>query len=244
MTVKGKDPISATGVVWLMESGYIPKFRDYVYHEGELVLPGWNMGCFYRQTYNREQLGLEGYQSQHRYFSMRGDDIQNDPVAWEATHKLILLKTKTIHLIIDLILKLAGEQFDMSRFPSRDAGPWEKLIREQDLFLAILQRFAAARDSVELVFKTSKKSIPESIERLRIHEKIMRNYLELYERATFSAKGSYEDKFLGDWLKLMTKTVLEQRFPNTATASNAIEAARILMRGWVKLVQSVVWDQI
>ena len=59
--------------------------------------------------------------------------------------------------------------------------------------------------------------------------------------------GSYEDKFLGDWLKFMMKTGSEQKFPNTATASNAIESARILMRsrqGGLKLVQSVVWDQI
>jgi hypothetical protein len=48
-------------------------------------------------------------------------------------------------------------------------------------------------------------------------------------------------------MKFMMKTGSEQRFPNTTTASNAIEAARILMRsrqGGVKLVHSVVWDLI
>ena len=117
----------------------------------------------------------------------------------------------------------------------------------QDLFVAIQLRFAAARDSIELVLETSKKSFPESFERLRIHEKIMRDYVDLYERETFSTKGSYEDKFLGDWLKFMMKTGSEQKFLNTATASNAIESAKILMRsrqGGLKLVQSVVWDQI
>ncbi len=75
----------------------------------------------------------------------------------------------------------------------------------------------------------------------------MRNNVDLYKRATFSSKGSYEDNFLGDWLKFMMKTGSEQRSPNTATASNAIETARVLMRsrqGGVKLLQSVVWDQI
>jgi hypothetical protein len=247
--VKEKDPISASCVVWLTENGYIPEYRDHIYHEGELVLPNWNMECFYCQTYHWEQFGLEGYQSQHRYCSLRGGDIQNDPTAWGATHKLMLLKNKTLHQIIDLVFKIAGEQFDMSSFLSRDAGPWEKLIRVQDLFMAIQRRFVAARDSLEWVLETSRKSIPESIERLRIHEKIFRNYMDLYERATFSTKGSYEDKFLGDWLKFMMKTGFEQKFPNTATASNAIESARILMRsesrqGGVKLVQVVVWDQI
>jgi hypothetical protein len=130
VTLKGRDPISATSGVWLVETGYIPMYEDHIFHDCELVLPDWNMGWFYHHW---EQLGLEGYQSRHRYCSIRGDDIQHDPVAWEATHKLMLLKTKTLHRIIDLIFKLAGEQFDMSCFPSRDARPWEKLIRVQDL---------------------------------------------------------------------------------------------------------------
>jgi hypothetical protein len=112
------------------------------------------------------------------------------------------LKTIALHRIIELIFKLAGEQFDMNRFASRDAGPWEKLIRVQDLFVAIQRRFAAARDSIDLVHETS------------------------------------------NTVKFMMKTGSEQRFPNTTTASNVIEAARIQMRsrqGGVKLVQSVVW---
>ncbi len=47
------------------------------------------------------------------------------------TNKLMRLERKTLHRIIDLIFKLAGEQFDMSSSQSRDAGPWKtlKLIR-------------------------------------------------------------------------------------------------------------------
>ncbi len=47
VTVKGKDPIFATSVVWLFGNGHIPEFRDHVYHEGELVLPDLRMGDFY-----------------------------------------------------------------------------------------------------------------------------------------------------------------------------------------------------
>jgi hypothetical protein len=46
-----------------------------------------------------------------------------------------------------------------------------------------------------MVLETLKKSIPKSIEKLRIHEKVMRNYVDLYERATFAPRGSHEDKF-------------------------------------------------
>jgi hypothetical protein len=60
VTAKGKDPISATLVVLV----------------GERVLLGWNMGCFYRQTYHWEALWLEGYQVQHQNCDLREDDIQ------------------------------------------------------------------------------------------------------------------------------------------------------------------------
>ncbi len=154
------------------------------------MLPDWRMGRFYQQTYYWKELGLEGYQAHHRYCSLRGDDIAHDPLAWEATNKLMRLNTKTLHRIIDLIFKLARELFYMSWFPSRDAGPCDKRIRVQDLFVAIQQRFAAAKDSIELVLETSYKSIPESIDQLRIHEKIMRNYVDFHEGSAISPKGS------------------------------------------------------
>ncbi len=81
LTVKERDPISASSAVWLPENGYIPEFTDHVYHESELALQDWNMGCFYRQTYHWEQLGLEGYQFQYGYCSLGGEDIKNDPVS-------------------------------------------------------------------------------------------------------------------------------------------------------------------
>ena len=133
----------------------------------------WRMGDIYRQTFHWEEMRLEGYQSQHKYCLMRGDNISNAPLAWEASNKRMKLKPKTFHRIIDLIFKLTGELFDMARFPSRDAGPWDKLIQVQDLFIAIQQRYVAAKDAIELVLETSKKSLPATIEKLREHEKIM-----------------------------------------------------------------------
>ena len=71
----------------------------------------------------------------------------------------------------------------------------------------------------------------------------MRNYVDPHEHATFSSKGSYEDKFLGDWAKFMVRTESEKMVPNMATASNTIESMRILMRsrhGGVRLTLSAV----
>ena len=89
------------------------------------------------------------------------------------------MRTKTLHRIIDLIFQLTSEMFDMGQFPSRDSWPWENLV-------AIQQRFVAAKDSIELVLEASKRVIPDTIERLRTHETLMRNFLNMHERSTFS----------------------------------------------------------
>ena len=91
----------------------------------------------------------------------------------------------------------------MGRFPSRDSGPWEKLIRVQDLAIAIQQRFVVAKDYIELVLEASEKAIPGNIEALRTHETVMRNFLDLHELSTFSTKGSAEDKHLKAWIEFM-----------------------------------------
>ncbi len=58
------------------------------------------------------------------------------------------------------------------------------------------QRFVTERDSIELMLEAYTKAIQESIEKLRIHEKLMRKFLDLHKRATFAPKGSSEDKHL------------------------------------------------
>ena len=82
-------------------------------------------------------------------------------------HRVNGMRKKTLRHIIDSIFKITSEVFDVTRFPSRDSCPWEKLVRAQDLVVAIQQRFVAAKDSIELVLEASKKAIPESIEPLQ-----------------------------------------------------------------------------
>ena len=86
------------------------------------------------------------------------------------------------------------------------------LIRVQDLAIAIQQRYVAAKYSFELFLEVPKKAIPDSIEKLRINEKLMRNYLDM--RSTFSPKGSSEDKHLKAWVDNMSKAGAERSFPN------------------------------
>ena len=134
---------------------------------------------------------MSGYEARYDYCSLRGDDPDQYLPSWEATTQLLGMKPKTIRCIVDLVFKLTSEWFDMTRFPSRDSGSWEKLIRVQDLAIVIQQRFVAAKDSIELVLEASKKAIPGTIETLRSHETVMRSFLDLYQRLTFSHVTSF-----------------------------------------------------
>ena len=64
--------------------------------------------------------------------------------------------------------------------------------------IAIQQRYVAAKESIELVLEASNEAIPSTIDALRSYEMVMRNFLDLHERSTFSSKGSAEDKHLKD----------------------------------------------
>ena len=86
--------------------------------------------------------------------------------------------------------------FNMTLFPSSDGGPWDQAIRMQDLLIAMQQRYVAGKDSIELVLTASKKAIPSGVGALWNHEIVMSNFLDLWERATFSPEGSAHDKHL------------------------------------------------
>jgi hypothetical protein len=49
ITSKGKEPVLATTVVWLIWNGQIQQImiEDQHYHQGELVLVNWRKGDFY-----------------------------------------------------------------------------------------------------------------------------------------------------------------------------------------------------
>ncbi len=79
--IKGKDPISVTSVVCLLGGGHIPQYEDHKYKAGHMILENWTMGDFYCSTHHWEQLGLDGYETRHKYSSLRGNDIERDSSA-------------------------------------------------------------------------------------------------------------------------------------------------------------------
>ena len=141
--MKDKDPVSASCVAWVISNGYVPRINDHGYQGGRLKLPDtWEKGDFYQATKHWEALGLSGYNAQYTYCSLRGDDLERDLPSWEATTQLLSLtsKPKKTKRILELMFKITTEWFDMTRFPSRDGGPWDKAIRMQDLMVALQQR--------------------------------------------------------------------------------------------------------
>ena len=73
----------------------------------------------------------------------------------------------------------------------------------QDLAIALHQRYVAGKDSIEVVLEASKRSIPNSVAAFRSHKTVMRNFLDLIERATFSKEGSAHDKHLKAWMEFV-----------------------------------------
>ena len=98
------------------------------------------------------------------------------------------------------------------------------------------------------MLEASKRAIPNTIKALLSHETVMRKFLDLFERATFSKEGSAQDKHLKAWLKFMQKIGSEKLFPNPTTAANINESMRILLRerrlNGTTLDISVVCDQV
>ena len=88
----------------------------------------------------------------------------------------------------------------------------------QDLMIALQQRYVNGKDAIELVLESSKKAIPSGVAALRGHEILVGNFLDLYERATFSPEGSAHDKHLKAWIENMQKTGSLEFFPNSTTA--------------------------
>ena len=57
VTVKDKDPVSASCVAWVISNGYVPRMNDHEYQGGRLKLPDtWEKGDFYQATKHWEAL--------------------------------------------------------------------------------------------------------------------------------------------------------------------------------------------
>ena len=200
-------------------------------------------------------LGLLWYNARYTYCSLRGGNLEEDLPSWEATTQLLNLvtKPKTIKMLLELMFKITTEWFDMTRFPSRDCGSWDKAIRMQDLMIALQQRYVngtregrhRARTSVIQESDSKRSRSPTT---RREQEIVMGNFLDLFVRATFAPEGSAHDKHLKAWIENMQKTGSLELFFNATTASNVNEGTRILqrerMRNGSQLNFAAVWDAV
>ena len=75
----------------------------------------------------------------------------------------LVKKPKTIRGILDLMFKITTEWFDMTCFPRRNRGPWDKVVRMPDLMVALHQKYVAGKDSIEVALELGsiKESNPE-----------------------------------------------------------------------------------
>ncbi len=119
------------------------------------------------QTSDWRNLELDGYAVDHDYCSLRGEDLEYDSYAYEATHEILSIHRKSLDKLINMIYDEFAKVFDMEKFPRTDKGPYGQLLRCQMVCVAIQKRIYSARGSITTVVDRVVVSIPSTMEKLR-----------------------------------------------------------------------------
>jgi len=178
---------------WLLQNGYIARSNEFVFEGTTLILKNWIQGDFYMGSRHWERAGMPPYPYEIDYCSMIGEDIENDPQAWEAIEKLMEVDPAKLTRIVKVIFEKAGEFFDMTRFPTTDKGVFGPLLRIQQALMAIQRRIIAAEEQLRKSLETIVTTTPTSLEPLRTQELMMRDFVRLVEQSRYLPRGDQED---------------------------------------------------
>jgi len=239
---KKKEIVQAKGLAWLINHGHIPRLEDHTLKGKALRLHNWVPGDLYMQTSDWRNLELDGYAADHYYCSLRGEDLEYDSFAYEATHGILSIPRKSLDKLINMIYDEFAKVYDMEKFPRTDKGPFGQLLRCQMVCVAT----QSARDSITKVLDHVVVSIPSTMEKLRDIETIMRDFVALDERARFLTQGSREDHWAQEFIKNNFKAGAAQLFPNQATFGNVLDEMRALAKERTRghqLTLSVLWGK-
>ncbi len=106
--------------------------------------------------------------------ALRGEDLEYDPYAYEATHRILSIPQKSLNELINMIFDEFAKVFDLEKFPKTDKGLNGQLLRCM-VCVAIQKRIYSARDSSTTVLDSVVVSIPLTMEKLRDIKTIMRD---------------------------------------------------------------------
>ena len=84
-----KTTFCAAPFAWLLQHGYIARSNEFFFEGTTSILKNWKQGDFYMASRHGERDGMPPYHYEIDYCSMTGEDLENDPQAWEATGKII-----------------------------------------------------------------------------------------------------------------------------------------------------------
>ena len=243
---KKKEIVQAKGLAWLINHGHIPRLGEHTLKGKALRLHNWVPGDLYMQTSDWRNLELDGHAADHNYCSLRGEDLEYDSFAYEATHGILSIPRKSLDKLINMIYDEFARVYDMEKFPRTDKGPFGQLLRCQMVCVATQKRIYSARDSITKVLDHVVVSIPSTMEKLRDIETIMRDFVALDERARFLTQGSREDHWAQEFIKNNFKAGAAQLFPNQATFENVLDEMRALAKDRTRghqLTLSVLWGK-
>ncbi len=80
-----KTTLCVAPFVWLLQHGIIALSNEFVFEGTTSILKNWKQGDFYMASRHGERDGMPPYHYEIDYCSMTGEDLENDPKAWEAT---------------------------------------------------------------------------------------------------------------------------------------------------------------
>jgi hypothetical protein len=119
---------------------------EFLYEGTTSILKDWKQGDFYMTSRHWEREGMPPYTYEIDYCSMTGEDLENDPQAWEATEKLIEMNASKLVRILKMIFNKAAEFLHMTRFPTTDKGIFCLLLRIQWALMAVQRMIIAAEE--------------------------------------------------------------------------------------------------
>ncbi len=94
MIDKNKKIVESRWVAWLVNNGHVPRYDDHKLKDKVLKLIKWVPGDLYMQTSAWRKYELNGYVGERIYCSLKGENFEYDPYAYEATHRNLLTPWK------------------------------------------------------------------------------------------------------------------------------------------------------
>ncbi len=105
MSLQGenKETVYIGSVLWLAMNGHIPRYDEMNKKKGEKLLEGWRQGHLYKASRHWEREGMPTFPRELQYCCMKGQDLEEDDEALEATSAFFKIPQILMAKIVQII---------------------------------------------------------------------------------------------------------------------------------------------